>query len=82
MSQWVLVASKSELKPFINCANTMVNWSEGFLNSFDCDYTNGFTEGVNNKIKGLKRNASGYRNFTRFRKRILHIFNKNNVKVS
>ena len=32
------------------------------------------TEGCN-KIKDLKRNAYGYRNFNRFRKRILHMFN-------
>ena len=37
-------------------------------------YTNGFTEGFSNKIKVLKRNAYGYRNFERFRKRILHMF--------
>ncbi|MBQ3136325.1 MAG: transposase, partial [Clostridia bacterium] len=36
--------------------------------------TNGFTEGCNNKIKVLKRNAYGYKNFRRFRNRILHIF--------
>jgi len=43
------------------------------LNSFDVPYTNGFTEGVNNKIKVIKRNAYGIRNFSRFRNRILHV---------
>ena len=39
--------------------------------------TNGFTEGVgNNKILILKRCVYGFRNFERFRNRILHIFNK------
>lgn len=33
-----------------------------------------FTEGCNNKIKVLKRNAYGYRNFKHFRNRILHMF--------
>ena len=37
-------------------------------------YTDGFTEGCNNKIKVLKRNAYSYKNFRRFRNRILHIF--------
>ncbi|MDW7669197.1 MAG: transposase, partial [Bacillota bacterium] len=32
-------------------------------------------EGVNNKIKVLKRNAYGVRNFDRFRNRILHMMN-------
>lgn len=43
------------------------------LNSFDSELTNDFTEGCNNKIKVIKRNAYGFRNFERFRKRILHI---------
>ena len=74
LSEWVLYAQESGLKPFINCSNTMIRWSDGILNSFNTPYTNGFIEGCNNKIKVLKRNAYGYRNFKRFRNRILHIF--------
>ncbi len=74
LSEWVLYAQESGLKPFVNCSNTMIRWSDGILNSFDVPYTNGFIEGCNNKIKVLKRNAYGYRNFKRFRNRILHIF--------
>ena len=44
------------------------------LNTFEYPYSNGFTEGCNNQIKVLKRTVYGYRNFNRFRKRILHIF--------
>ena len=54
---------------------TIMNWGKSILNTFDYPYTNGFTEGCNNKIKVLKRNTYGYRNFERFRKRILHMFN-------
>lgn len=46
------------------------NWTKYILNSFDCPYTNGFTEGSNNAIKVIKRNAFGYRNFENFRNRI------------
>ena len=56
------------------CADSMQNWLTGILNSFSSPHTNGFTEGCNNKIKVLKRNAYGYKNFRRFRNRILHIF--------
>lgn len=72
---WVMTAQNSNLPKFISCGSTMVRWSKGILNSFDCPYTNGFTEGANNKIKVLKRNAYGYRNFRRFRNRILLMFN-------
>ena len=74
LSRWIMAAQNSGLEKFINCGNTLVRWSKGILNSFGCPYTNGFTEGVNNKIKVLKRNAYGYRNFRRFRNRILHMF--------
>lgn len=77
LSDWIMDAQNSGIDSFIKCASTMINWSVGILNSFDFPYTNGFTEGCNNKIKVLKRNAYGYRNFSRFRNRILHIFSNN-----
>lgn len=42
--------------------------------SFAYSCTNGFIEGCNYKVSVLKRNDYGYRNFKRFRNRILHIF--------
>lgn len=74
LTEWILYAQSCGLKSFEDCANTFVNWSTGILNSFDTQYTNGFIEGCNNKIKVLKRNAYGYKNFKRFRNRILHMF--------
>lgn len=73
LSSWVLLAGNSKIPRFEACAKTIINWSAGILNALDCGYTNGFTERCNNKIKVLKRNAYGYRNFNRFRNRILHI---------
>ena len=75
LSKWILIAQNSRLKDYQDCAATLQNWSKSIFNTFDYPYTNGFTEGCNNKIKVLKRNAYGYRNFNRFRKRILHMFN-------
>jgi len=72
---WCMMAQgyRNELPEFIACFNTYTNWQKEILNSFNCPYTNGYTEGVNNKIKVLKRNAFGVRNFERFRNRILHV---------
>lgn len=56
------------------CADAYWNWQPSILNSLEHPYSNGFTEGCNNKIKALKRTAYGFRNFERFRKRILHMF--------
>lgn len=74
MSEWVLDAQNSGLTEYEKCADTMINWRIGILNSFTVPYTNGFTEGCNNRIKVIKRVSYGYRNFRRFRNRILHIF--------
>ena len=46
-------------------------WFWGITESFRVPYSNGFTEGKNNKIKVLKRNAFGFRNFENYKKRIL-----------
>jgi len=72
---WNMMAQgyRDMVPEFIDCFNTFMNWQKEILNSFDCPYTNGYTEGVNNRIKVIKRNAFGIRNFERFRNRILHI---------
>ena len=80
MSHWINSASSCGIPQIQKCAKTMVNWLTGILNSFTSNITNGFTEGCNNKIKVLKRNAYGYTNFNRFRNRILHIFSHQNKK--
>ena len=70
--KWVKAAEKSGIPEFEACAKTYRNWSSGILNAFKYGYTNGPTEGFNNKIKVLKRLSYGIRNFERFRTRIIH----------
>ena len=79
LTTWLNSVHTSDLQPFKRCVNTFFHWKCGIVNSFDAPYTNGFTEGCNNKIKVLKRNAYGYRRFDRFRNRILHIFSHQNA---
>ncbi len=81
MYKWILIAQASRLIDYNKCAQTLQHWAKPILNTFDYPFTNGFTEGCNNKIKVLKRNAYGYRNFERFRKRILHMFNYKNYST-
>jgi transposase len=76
LSEFVDLCNTSKIPEFIEAASTINNWLDYIVNSFiDPRYTNGFTEGTNNKIKVIKRNAFGYKNFTFFRKRLLYIFN-------
>jgi transposase len=70
--EWVKTAEKSGIPEFEACAKTYRNWSQGILNAFKYKYTNGPTEGYNNKIKVLKRVSFGMKNFERFRTRIIH----------
>jgi len=67
----MLATQASELKEFNATLTMLANWSKYILNAFDCPYSNGLTEGTNNKIKVIKRNAYGFRNFENFRNRIL-----------
>ena len=71
LRKFINAASVSELDEFNSVLITLANWAKYILNSFDCPYTNGYTEGMNNKIKVIKRNAYGFRNFENFRNRIL-----------
>lgn len=70
LKYFILAAQASQLKEFQACLTMLGNWSAYFLNAFECPYTNGYTEGMNNAIKVIKRNAFGYRNFKNFRNRI------------
>ncbi len=72
MAAWIYNAESSSCPEFYDCTRAIHNWSKYILNSFDCPYTNGFTEGCNNKAKVIKRVSYGIRNFPRFRNRILH----------
>ena len=40
-------------------------------NMFESNITNGVIEGLNNKIKSIKRTAFGYSKFTNFKKCVL-----------
>lgn len=71
MLEWLLTAEEIDLPEFRDCLKAFHNWSEYINNSVEYGYTNAFTEGINNKIKVIKRIAFGYRNFNHFRNRIL-----------
>lgn len=71
LTGWIELVKESGLKEFQSIVRTFKEWKEEILEGLTSVYSNGFTEGMNNKIKVLKRIAFGYRNFERFRSRIL-----------
>lgn len=72
LADWILLAESYKFKEFKACITAYRNWSTEILNSLRFPWSNGFTEGCNNKTKVLKRVCFGVRNFDRFRNRILH----------
>ena len=70
LKEFLLFAKQLKIPEYQPCMRMLTNWNEYILNSFDYHYSNGYTEGVNNKIKVIKRVAFGFRNFENFRKRI------------
>lgn len=69
--EWLLYSQNCGLKEFNGHINTFFKWHKYIINSFKTSYTNGITEGLNTKIKTLKRISYGFRNFNNFRLRIL-----------
>ncbi len=73
---WIDLCKESKIPEMVEASKTINNWLEYIVNSFiDKRYSNGYTEGMNNKIKVIKRNGYGYKNFKFFRLRLLYIFN-------
>lgn len=60
--------------------NTTRGYKDYILNALKYGYTNGVIEGINNKIKAIKRIAFGYRSFFNFRNRILIMNDLVNIK--
>ncbi len=64
-------AEESGLVVFAELVQTLRAWETEILNHFDSRLTNGYAEGVTNKIKVIKRRAYGCPNFHSFRRRVL-----------
>ena len=76
LDKWIAMAASLGSRALNNFINTLKNWKDSILNYFDEFLSNGFAEGLNNKLQLLKRKAFGFRNFSNFRLRalLLHEF--------
>ena len=70
-SEWIKRNLESDIPQLKECAKTYQHWYIEIKNSLLVPYSNGATEGFNNKIKVLKRVCFGIRNFTNFKARIM-----------
>jgi len=70
---WTHHIHQSGLPELINTWRTINRWKEPILNYFDDPQTNGYAEGITNKIKVLKRRGYGHRHPHRYRNKVLAI---------
>ncbi|MBR2781853.1 MAG: transposase [Oscillospiraceae bacterium] len=49
LSDWLFLAEFEKIPEFSPCITAYRNWFQEILNSFDVPYSNGYTEGCNNK---------------------------------
>jgi len=67
LGRWLSGAKKY----FPDIQNTIIRWLYEIIAYFDYKTTSGVVEGINNKLKLIKRSAYGFRNFENFRFRCL-----------
>ena len=77
---WLKSVKTAQLQEFRNFSTSFVSWKGQITNAFLLPFSNGYTEGCNNKIKVLKRISYGLRHFGRFRTRILLLSKKNDTE--
>ena len=67
LTEWLLSAQQFFPKSY----KTIIRWFAEIIAYFDRRTTNGIVEGINNKIKLIKRSGYGFKNFENFKMRCL-----------
>jgi transposase len=67
LSWWIMDVIETEIKELQKVAKTLLRCWKGVTNYFKHKITNGKTEGINNKIKTMKRQAYGFRDIEYFK---------------
>lgn len=67
LAEWIVSAEPT----FRTSTQTLTNWFDEIANYFRHRTSNGIVEGINNKLKLIKRLGYGFRNFTNFERRCL-----------
>ena len=71
LAQFLIAVEHAQLRPFDSFAKGIGQWHTELLAYFDEPTTNGYAEGVINKVKVIKRRAYGLPNFDGFSKRVV-----------
>jgi transposase len=71
--EWVWSSNETKIPAIARVGRTLLRHSDGLLNYYNHMITNATTEGINNKIETLKRQAYGYRDMEYFKLRLYHL---------
>jgi transposase len=71
LSAWLCEVKQLGCSKLASFIKTFERWWDAILNYFNQRITNGTVEGINNRVKLIKRRAYGYRNVTNFRNRVV-----------
>lgn len=70
LDDWIEQAGNSKIVQLQKMAMTVLAYKRGILACYDCHISTGNVEGINNKIKVMKRNAYGFRDEEYFKLRL------------
>jgi len=70
LAWWIIDAVESGIRELEKTGKTLLRHWQGLVNYFKHPITNGKTEGINNKIKTMKRQAYGFRDIEYFKLRL------------
>ena len=76
LDQWTYDTFSSGIPKLKKVAHTLRTHRIGLLNYFKHRINNGGAEGINNKIKTMKRQAYGFRDIEYFKLRLYHLHNQ------
>ena len=74
---WVEQARLSKVPRLVRMAATLMARRTGILTWYDCRFSTAKVEGINNKIKVLKRSAYGFRDDKYFKLRLFALHESN-----
>lgn len=78
---WIMDALETGINELAKAGRTLLCHWKGLTNYFKHKITNGKTEGVNNKIKTMKRQAYGFRDMEYFKLRLYNLHTVNHSFV-
>lgn len=76
LDAWCADALASKIGPLMKIAKTLRMYRFGLMNYFKHRITSASVEGINNKIKTLKRQVYGFRDMEYFKLRLFHLHNQ------